>query len=222
MDTGILEFSAFSREGLVYSKDVLLALEPAGAERPADDGAAAGPGPPGVRLMEWVVFAPRGGHGHRDRGRAGRPPEPAPRRALPGREPVLRRGAVPHAARGVPGPRPGHRLRGRDHGALHLRHHAADSRAAPRRGPTRSAGARRLALPLAAVARDRDRPGGRPDGRPGAGRAAGRGGDRSAGCSSPTTCFPSRSPRSCSWRPWWARSPWPSAGRAPMSPGRGR
>jgi NADH-quinone oxidoreductase subunit I len=30
MDTGILEFSAFSREGLVYSKDVLLALEPAG------------------------------------------------------------------------------------------------------------------------------------------------------------------------------------------------
>jgi NADH-quinone oxidoreductase subunit I len=31
MDTGILEFSAFSREGLVYSKEVLLALEPAGA-----------------------------------------------------------------------------------------------------------------------------------------------------------------------------------------------
>src|SRR5512134_2992922 len=30
MDTEILEFSAFSREGLVYSKDVLLALEPAG------------------------------------------------------------------------------------------------------------------------------------------------------------------------------------------------
>ena len=32
MDTGILEFSAFSREGCVYSKDVLLALEPAGAD----------------------------------------------------------------------------------------------------------------------------------------------------------------------------------------------
>jgi hypothetical protein len=32
MDTGILEFSAFSREGLVYSKDVLLALEPAGVD----------------------------------------------------------------------------------------------------------------------------------------------------------------------------------------------
>jgi NADH-quinone oxidoreductase subunit I len=32
MDTGILEFSAYSREGLVYSKDVLLALEPAGAD----------------------------------------------------------------------------------------------------------------------------------------------------------------------------------------------
>jgi NADH-quinone oxidoreductase subunit I len=30
MDTGILEFSAFSREGMVYSKEVLLALEPAG------------------------------------------------------------------------------------------------------------------------------------------------------------------------------------------------
>jgi NADH-quinone oxidoreductase subunit I len=32
MDTGILEFSAYSREGLVYPKDVLLALEPAGAD----------------------------------------------------------------------------------------------------------------------------------------------------------------------------------------------
>jgi NADH-quinone oxidoreductase subunit I len=32
MDTGILEFSAFSREGLVYPKEVLLALEPAGPE----------------------------------------------------------------------------------------------------------------------------------------------------------------------------------------------
>jgi NADH-quinone oxidoreductase subunit I len=32
MDTGILEFSAYSREGLVYSKEVLLALEPAGAD----------------------------------------------------------------------------------------------------------------------------------------------------------------------------------------------
>ena len=32
MDTGILEFSAFSREGMVYSKEVLLALEPAGPD----------------------------------------------------------------------------------------------------------------------------------------------------------------------------------------------
>jgi NADH-quinone oxidoreductase subunit I len=32
MDTGILEFSAYSREGMVYSKDILLSLEPAGAE----------------------------------------------------------------------------------------------------------------------------------------------------------------------------------------------
>ncbi|PYM59471.1 MAG: NADH-quinone oxidoreductase subunit I [Candidatus Rokuibacteriota bacterium] len=32
MDTGILEFSAYSREGLVYSKEVLLALEPAGVD----------------------------------------------------------------------------------------------------------------------------------------------------------------------------------------------
>jgi len=33
MDTGILEFSAYSREGMVYSKNVLLALEPAGGAR---------------------------------------------------------------------------------------------------------------------------------------------------------------------------------------------
>jgi NADH-quinone oxidoreductase subunit I len=32
MDTGILEFSAYSREGMIYSKETLLALEPAGAE----------------------------------------------------------------------------------------------------------------------------------------------------------------------------------------------
>ena len=32
MDTGILEFAAYSREGMVYSKEVLLALEPAGAD----------------------------------------------------------------------------------------------------------------------------------------------------------------------------------------------
>jgi NADH-quinone oxidoreductase subunit I len=31
MDTGILEFSAYSREGMIYSKEQLLALEPAGA-----------------------------------------------------------------------------------------------------------------------------------------------------------------------------------------------
>jgi len=32
MDTGILEFSALSREGMIYTKEVLLALEPAGAD----------------------------------------------------------------------------------------------------------------------------------------------------------------------------------------------
>jgi NADH-quinone oxidoreductase subunit I len=32
MDTGILEFSAYSREGMIYSKEILLSLEPAGAE----------------------------------------------------------------------------------------------------------------------------------------------------------------------------------------------
>ena len=32
MDTGILEFAAESREGLVYDRDTLLALEPAGAD----------------------------------------------------------------------------------------------------------------------------------------------------------------------------------------------
>jgi NADH-quinone oxidoreductase subunit I len=30
MDTGILEFSSYSREGMVYTKEMLLALEPAG------------------------------------------------------------------------------------------------------------------------------------------------------------------------------------------------
>jgi hypothetical protein len=32
MDTGILEFSAYSREGMIYSKEILLALEPAGPD----------------------------------------------------------------------------------------------------------------------------------------------------------------------------------------------
>ena len=32
MDTGILEFSAYTRQGLVYPKEVLLALEPAGPD----------------------------------------------------------------------------------------------------------------------------------------------------------------------------------------------
>ena len=43
--------------------------------------------------------------------------------------------------------------------------------------------------------------------------AAGRRRTRSGGCSSPTTCSRSRSPRSCSSPPSWACSPWPS-GRA--------
>lgn len=32
MDTGILEFSSFSRTGMIYTRDVLLSLEPAGAD----------------------------------------------------------------------------------------------------------------------------------------------------------------------------------------------
>ena len=32
MDTGILEFSSYSRRGMVYTKEVLLALEPAGPD----------------------------------------------------------------------------------------------------------------------------------------------------------------------------------------------
>ena len=36
MDTGILEFSSFSRTGMIYTRDVLLSLEPAGPDgRPA-------------------------------------------------------------------------------------------------------------------------------------------------------------------------------------------
>jgi hypothetical protein len=30
MDTGILEFSSYSRGGMIYTKEMLLALEPAG------------------------------------------------------------------------------------------------------------------------------------------------------------------------------------------------
>jgi hypothetical protein len=32
MDTGILEFSAYSRKAMIYTKEVLLALEPAGPD----------------------------------------------------------------------------------------------------------------------------------------------------------------------------------------------
>ncbi len=40
MDTGILEFSSYSRAGMIYTKEMLLALEPAGA-----DGKPASPVP---------------------------------------------------------------------------------------------------------------------------------------------------------------------------------
>ena len=36
MDTGILEFSSYSRGGMIYSKEMLLSLEPAGADGAAD------------------------------------------------------------------------------------------------------------------------------------------------------------------------------------------
>jgi hypothetical protein len=32
MDTGILEFSSYSRRGMIYSKEMLLSLEPVGAD----------------------------------------------------------------------------------------------------------------------------------------------------------------------------------------------
>ena len=56
MDTGILEFSAFSREGLVYSKDVLLALEPAGPNGLPTMAPPAALVRRGFEMMEWVVF----------------------------------------------------------------------------------------------------------------------------------------------------------------------
>jgi len=34
MDTGVLEFSAYSRDGMIYTKETLLALEPAGPDYP--------------------------------------------------------------------------------------------------------------------------------------------------------------------------------------------
>jgi NADH-quinone oxidoreductase subunit I len=47
MDTGILEFSSYSRGGMIYTKDILLALEPAGR-----DGAPTSPVPiPADRAM---------------------------------------------------------------------------------------------------------------------------------------------------------------------------
>jgi hypothetical protein len=48
MDTGILEFSSYSRLGMVYTKETLLALNPAGP-----DGAPASPVPipPDRRLV---------------------------------------------------------------------------------------------------------------------------------------------------------------------------
>ena len=150
MDTGILEFSAYSREGLVYPKDVLLALEPAGADGLPTAAAAAAPGPAGVRLMEWIVFL------------------------------VVGVTAVATAVGLVVRPNPLHgalflvgnlfcvavlflMLRaeflalaqvivyaGRDHGALHLRHHALDPGARPSRGRIALARARRFAVPLGA------------------------------------------------------------------------
>jgi hypothetical protein len=36
MDTGILEFSSYSRRGMIYTKEMLLSLEPVGPDgRPA-------------------------------------------------------------------------------------------------------------------------------------------------------------------------------------------
>jgi formate hydrogenlyase subunit 6/NADH:ubiquinone oxidoreductase subunit I len=32
MDTGILEFSAYDRQSMIYTKEMLLSLEPAGAD----------------------------------------------------------------------------------------------------------------------------------------------------------------------------------------------
>jgi hypothetical protein len=32
MDTGILEFSSYSRRGMIYTKEMLLALEPVGSD----------------------------------------------------------------------------------------------------------------------------------------------------------------------------------------------
>jgi len=49
MDTGILEFSAYSRAAMIYSKEALLALEPARA-----DGTPASPVPiPADRRPRW-------------------------------------------------------------------------------------------------------------------------------------------------------------------------
>src|SRR5260370_35266879 len=49
MDTGILEFAAYDRASMVYTKDALLALEPAGA-----DGGPTSPVPiPAARGPAW-------------------------------------------------------------------------------------------------------------------------------------------------------------------------
>lgn len=48
MDTGILEFSSYSRGGMIYTKEVLLALEPAGP-----DGKPQGPVPVPAGEGRW-------------------------------------------------------------------------------------------------------------------------------------------------------------------------
>ena len=56
MDTGILEFSSYSRRGDDLHEGVLLALEPAGADGRAHLAGAHPGGPATVRWMELVVF----------------------------------------------------------------------------------------------------------------------------------------------------------------------
>ena len=125
MDTGILEFSSYSRGGMIYTKETLLVAGAGRARRvPSLAGARSRP------IRSAVMAAGR----LRARRRSSRSAPPwascfagtHPRGPVPRRQPGERGRPLPHAAGRVPGRRPGDRLRGRHHGPVRLRHHGAD------------------------------------------------------------------------------------------------
>ena len=113
--------------GMVYTKEMLLALEPAGPDG-VPTLARAHPGRPepcrdGRCVGASSILAVLAVGSALGRSSSGGTPSTARSSSS---STWQRRGALPHAARGVPRRRPGHRLRGGHHGALRLRDHGAD------------------------------------------------------------------------------------------------